>query len=284
MHLEEPQYEIINGDIMVTGALPSSGGVLALHRRLCAQQEHAPVMSMHLPIENSSDSSTEQCREAVISMGGAVPVRGPCEEEMAASSGRRRLSSPLQRIEFYKSWDEWGALSNFSPHPISMPRCFGHCQKPCTLCQWPSVEHYYQAQKFTHPEAESDTALVERAAKVVDNILAAPSPEEAAREGRQQERCCPELVRKDWPTAKIDVMHAALRAKFHRHAGPRQMLLSTAVKSDSMLVEASPSDMFWGCGHDGTGKNMLGHLLMSVREELRTTPTQLQTGGQGIPG
>jgi hypothetical protein len=29
------------------------------------------------------------------------------------------------------------------------------------------------------------------------------------------------------------------------------------------------NDMYWGCGADGTGQNMLGKVLMEVREELK---------------
>jgi len=31
---------------------------------------------------------------------------------------------PPQVVWFYKAWDEWGALSNFSPHPIKLPLYF----------------------------------------------------------------------------------------------------------------------------------------------------------------
>lgn len=39
---------------------------------------------------------------------------------------------------FYKTWDPYGAFSNFSPHPIQMPDDQGD------YVTWPSVEHYYQ--------------------------------------------------------------------------------------------------------------------------------------------
>lgn len=41
-------------------------------------------------------------------------------------------------IFFYKTWDPYGAFSNFSPHPLRMPDENGNYQT------WPSVEHYYQ--------------------------------------------------------------------------------------------------------------------------------------------
>lgn len=54
-------------------------------------------------------------------------------------------------MEFYKAWDRHGALSNFSPHSVELP------EGPVRACgalgggparAWPSVEHFYQAQKF----------------------------------------------------------------------------------------------------------------------------------------
>lgn len=41
-------------------------------------------------------------------------------------------------ISFYKTWDTFGAFSNFSPHPIHMPDENGD------YFTWPTVEHYYQ--------------------------------------------------------------------------------------------------------------------------------------------
>lgn len=46
------------------------------------------------------------------------------------------------------------------------------------------------------------------------------------------------------------------------------MLLSTA---GSVLVEASPHDLFWGGGREGEGLNYLGRLLMQLRSEILGT-------------
>lgn len=35
-----------------------------------------------------------------------------------------------------------------------------------------------------------------------------------------------------------------------------------------LIVEKSTNDYNWGCGKDGSGKNMLGRILMDVRELL----------------
>ncbi|PPS01646.1 hypothetical protein GOBAR_AA19028 [Gossypium barbadense] len=155
-------------------------------------------------------------------------------------------------IFFYKTWDLYGAFSNFSPHPIQMPDEDGN------YVTWFSVEHYYQANKFigvSNPLAQD----------CIDKIKSAKSPEEAARMGRLTQRRHPHLVRSDWESVKIDVMYRALKCKFSIYPHLNSMLLSTA---GSVLVEASPHDLFWGGGRDGEGLNYLGRLLMKLRSEF----------------
>ncbi|KAJ9522755.1 hypothetical protein QJQ45_019833, partial [Haematococcus lacustris] len=262
----------------------------------------------------SSSSSSGGVKQGGVGAHGRVVLRG----------GRGVRSGPA--LPFYKAWDMWGALTNFSPHPISLPHfhageqavseqaavmagnTFGstfsipppHASSLAARSrearQWSSVEHYYQAQKFAGSGAAG-------AGELVAAIAAAESPEEAARIGRRAERMQPELVTPGWHSIKVEVMLGALRAKFTTHASPRQLLLSTCQPlADSQqpsargagpqpcsaqppgsgsqarglacaplqnrLVEASPHDYFWGAGHTGQGRNVLGQLLELVRHEL----------------
>ena len=142
------------------------------------------------------------------------------------------------RIDFYSTRDEYGAFSNFSRHPFTLDGK-----------RWPTSEHYFQAQNFVGTEH-------------VAEIRAARSPMDAARMGRDRSR----PLRRDWNKAKDDVMRRAVRAKFEAHPELRELLLSTG---DAELVEAAPNDFYWGAGADGSGRNMLGRILMEVREALR---------------
>ncbi|CAJ1823163.1 unnamed protein product [Sphenostylis stenocarpa] len=155
-------------------------------------------------------------------------------------------------IFFYKTWDPYGALSNFSPHPIQMHDENGD------YVTWLSVEHYYQAHKFVGVDDPMAQDCVER-------IKSAISPEEAARIGRSMQKQKPDLIRSDWENTKIDVMYKALKSKFSTYPHLKTMLLSTA---GSVLVEASPHDLFWGGGREGEGLNYLGRLLMKLRSEF----------------
>eukprot|EP00271_Cylindrocystis_brebissonii_P013681 TRINITY_DN3379_c0_g1_i1.p1 TRINITY_DN3379_c0_g1~~TRINITY_DN3379_c0_g1_i1.p1 ORF type:complete len:283 (-),score=32.35 TRINITY_DN3379_c0_g1_i1:204-1052(-) len=212
-------------------------------------------------------SDTSRCRIATEQSATAgIPDGEPQLDEDGAVQGTTATGfglgahGPCVLLRFYKAWDPYGALSNFSPHPIQLPRPSVDGESETVLVTWPSVEHYYQAQKFAHSAKDDEVA---RAA--IESILVAQSPEEAAGIGRRLERARPDLVTPDWPVKKLEVMEVALRAKFTFHASMRALLLST---QNATLVEASPHDFFWGSGRTGGGKNHLGRLLMKIRDEL----------------
>ena len=141
-------------------------------------------------------------------------------------------------VKFYRQGDPFGEFSNFAPFPVRLKGV-----------EWPTNEHYFQAQKFAGtPHAEE--------------VRRAGSPTTAARIGRDRTR----PLRPDWEAVKDDVMREAVRAKFQQHPSLRRLLLSTA---DAYIVEHTRNDAYWGDGGDGSGKNMLGRILMEVREELR---------------
>ena len=60
-------------------------------------------------------------------------------------------------------------------------------------------------------------------------------------------------------------MRVAVLAKFTQHDDLREILLSTG---DAKIVEHTENDDYWGNGGYGSGKNMLGCILMEVRAEL----------------
>ena len=142
-------------------------------------------------------------------------------------------------IRFYSVADEYGDFSNFAGFPI---RLDGEV--------WPTSEHYFQAQKF-------------RDRSVRKKIRKANSPMIAARMGR--DRSLP--LRRDWESVKVEVMRKAVRAKFTQHDELRTLLLETG---DAKIVEHTENDAYWGDVGDGSGKNMLGRILMEVRDWIRS--------------
>ena len=71
-------------------------------------------------------------------------------------------------------------------------------------------------------------------------------------------------LRADWDVAQIDVMRKALYAKFTQNDMLRGLLCST---SSYPLVQIK-MDPVWGSMSDGSGANMLGFLLMELRNQL----------------
>lgn len=141
-------------------------------------------------------------------------------------------------INFYSTTGDYGCFSNFSRHHLFLKDKM-----------WKTSEHYFQAQKFAGTSHEEDLCL-------------ADSPMEVAKMGRDRKR----PLRKDWEAVKDDIMHEALRAKFTQNKELKAILLETG---DAELVEHTANDNYWGDGGDGSGKNMLGKLLMELREDLR---------------
>ena len=143
-------------------------------------------------------------------------------------------------IRFFSRDSKFSALSNFAPYGFEVDGV-----------KWPTVEHYFQAQKFTSPSSKEHR----------ERIRTSNSPRQAKALGRSRSHA----IRHDWDAVREDAMRTALRAKFTQPV-LRALLLSTG---DRPLVEDSPYDRYWGTGKDGRGKNRLGVLLMELRDELR---------------
>jgi ribA/ribD-fused uncharacterized protein len=143
----------------------------------------------------------------------------------------------MQVIEFYIVSDEYGEFSNFAKYQILLDDK-----------RWPTSEHYFQAQKFENAEYK-------------EAIRKADTPMIAARLGRDRKQ----ELRKDWKSAKVGVMRNAIFAKFTQHEELKKLLISTG---NAKIIEHTQNDDYWADGGDGSGKNMLGKLLMELRETL----------------
>ena len=145
------------------------------------------------------------------------------------------MSSTDKVIYFFDPRYENGFLSNFYRASFELDGKV-----------WVSSEHYYQASKYSGTYYET---LIEKA----------DSPAKAAHLGRN----APLDIRPDWDEVKLDVMERAVREKFSQNVDLYEMLKETG---SAELVEHSSKDSFWGDGGDGSGNNMLGRLIMTVRE------------------
>jgi len=149
------------------------------------------------------------------------------------------VESSRNEIWFHSKDPETSWLSNFSPNGFEL-----------SATRWPSVEHYYQAQKYPNDPVFARIRAAEKAA--------------IARKIGQDRSLSP---RTDWNEIKIEVMATAIRAKFTQNRALRAKLLATDAAE---LIHFSKSDKFWGRERDGAGQNRLGELFMALREDLRT--------------
>eukprot|EP00347_Sterkiella_histriomuscorum_P005823 403355134 len=141
-------------------------------------------------------------------------------------------------INFYKSDDkETGHMSNFSRHQLEYKGK-----------QWATSEHAFQVQKFYDDEIQ-------------ERIRACKTPMLAAKLGR--DRTLPRVD--NWDGVRNEIMFEILVAKFTQNENIKQKLLATG---DAILVEHTANDDYWGDNGDGTGQNVLGKLLMRLREKL----------------
>lgn len=154
-----------------------------------------------------------------------------------------------ETINFYNLDKPYGYFSNFARYPIDI-----------NGKTWATSEHYFQAQKFPGTAHEEE-------------IRQAKSPREAADMGRgsfASRRVRSRPLRSDWEAVKDDVMREALYAKFTQHSDLKEKLLATG---DAVLVEYTRNDSYWGDGGDGSGRNMLGKLLLELRDRIQNEKT-----------
>ena len=147
---------------------------------------------------------------------------------------------PLLDIEIIDCFDgEFEFLSNFSDHSFSLDGVV-----------WKTSEHAYQAAKtLDFDEAET--------------VRLTKGPGAAKRAGRKV------TVREDWDQVKGEIMRDILIAKFTQNPDILDALKNTC---DAALIESNTwHDNIWGdCSCEKCekkeGKNMLGNLLMWLRE------------------
>jgi ribA/ribD-fused uncharacterized protein len=141
-------------------------------------------------------------------------------------------------IGFYRATGTYGFLSNLYKKSLTFEGV-----------EFKTAEHAYQYGKFEDPETQ-------------EWAMKAPKPHLLAILAHGLFSW--DIV-KNWSNIKVNRMLEVLRVKF---SDPelREKLLETG---KCRLIEQSKSDPFWGIGKKLNGKNMLGKLLMKVRDEIK---------------
>ena len=163
---------------------------------------------------------------------------------------RRYLRSDV--IAFRQTKEKFGGLSNMaSGYPI---RISGISIR--------TAEALYQACRFPHlPEVQQ--IIFDQSSPMTAKMRSKPYRD---------------VSRDDWLRVRVPIMKWCLRAKLIQNWDSFGcLLLRTGSKA---IVEDSRKDSFWGAKPEGDlvleGQNVLGRLLMELREILRSNPDKLQ--------
>ncbi len=152
----------------------------------------------------------------------------------------------------------WGGVfSNFYPCKFIVDNITYNCS-----------EQYFMKKKQETFDIE-DTILAQC-------ILEESNPIKIKRYGRKVKN----FDEVQWSKIRYDIMKKAVYEKFSQNKDLKKILIDT---NDKILVEASPFDKIWGIGmgeknakithpDNWKGNNLLGKIIMEVREELKTYP------------
>jgi ribA/ribD-fused uncharacterized protein len=143
----------------------------------------------------------------------------------------------LEKAVNFSRFDKHSPFSTISEYPFLLDDV-----------QWKTAEHYYQARKF-------------KGLAYAEKIILAEDGLEAYQLGNRW------LKRKasDWKAKRQLYMTRALFRKVKEYPAVAQTLLETG---DTLLVETSQYDYFWGLGRDQRGENKLGKVWMDIRKKL----------------
>lgn len=173
------------------------------------------------------------------------------------------ITKDSKQINFYLPYEKNGWLSNFFAKKISnvsVPDNLDELGRPVKDCKiigtfdFKTAEHLFQAMKFSY----------EGGVEVMKQIMVCDRPKKAYDLSQDKVH---KKVRKDWICQGYNkkAMYFVVREKF-KDAELKKKLLETG---DSNLNEHTEKDKFWGDGgSEGKGKNMLGKILMEIREEI----------------
>jgi len=166
----------------------------------------------------------------------------------AAKKDLLRTYSRMDVVVFYKTKESFGGLSNMaSGYPLNIHGV-----------RIPTSEALYQACRYPHlPDVQKE-------------IIGQHSPMTAKMKSKPHRKDS----RSDWDEVRYKIMRWCLRVKLAQHYKEfGRLLLATR---DRPIVEQSRKDDYWGAkvvdevGETLVGQNVLGRLLMELREVLKT--------------
>lgn len=198
------------------------------------------------PVEKTAKAVVGTILDVTVGEPGAKPKKRSASPPREGAGGADAAATPAPApadgpIRFTpKTESEYKLFSNFAVTPFELGGK-----------SYPSVEHYYQSQKY----AGSDDAYAEQ-------VRLAANPAKAKLMGRAKDK----VTRANLETVKEQLVREAVEAKFRKYPALQELLLGTGERP---IIEATATDAYWGEGPDGKGANKLGMILMQLREKLR---------------
>lgn len=171
---------------------------------------------------------------------------------MSTTTIETRIYSREEAVAFRKTNEKFGGLSNMAPDfPLEVNGT--HIR---------TAEALYQACRFPHMPEVQELILNERS-PMTAKMRSKPYRKES---------------RPDWDAIRVPIMKWCLRVKLAQNWTTfGDLLLATG---DHPIVEDSRKDDYWGAKmvDDDTlsGQNVLGRLLMELREKLKLNPENLR--------
>lgn len=147
-----------------------------------------------------------------------------------------KLFEPLYFYKACKKGKKEG-LSNFSLHPVYIEK-FGH---------FPTSEAAFQAYKNPN-----NNEYILKQQKSLSPFISK----------KLAKKC---NIREDWDIVKNNIMYNIIRNKFKQNKIIQYKLLNTGLRK---IVKIDKNDHYWGNGKTNNGFNMLGNILIKVRNEL----------------
>ena len=141
-------------------------------------------------------------------------------------------------LGFWQERDKYGCFSNFHPCSFTWNERKFNCSEQAFM--------YAKATYFK----DDETAI---------KIMSESDPKKIKKLGRTVK----DFNDEEWSKVRYNFMLNINMAKYSQNEDLKNILLSTGNRT---IVEDSPFDYIWGIGKDGSGQNLLGKVLMEVRD------------------
>jgi ribA/ribD-fused uncharacterized protein len=182
----------------------------------------------------------------------AIEITTKCHRErLVLKDNLRKMLSPqtatqrnfvkkfFEPLYFYKAY-KYGLTKGFSNFSLDNVEIEG-------IGKFPTSEAAYQAHKNLE---NKDYVIKQQESK---------TPTISKRLGKYVE------ISEEFENNKDEIMEKIIKLKFTQNSEIKESLLSTGLK---IIISSDINDTYWGIGKDGQGKNMLGKILMKIRNEM----------------